>query len=168
MKFKKEKQEGYAERPNKSAEKRIYQKTFSLIERAAKLNNNELEKLGFDQNEILEISSIRSIKSLSAKKRQLKFCVKNLSKKDLGPLEIYIENKQNQSLKFNQLDKKLQINCDNLIEFGDKELSNLIKIFPNIDRQQARTLIRNAKNKSEEKSRLGRQRLLAYLKKIMQ
>ena len=84
MKSKKENVADYSERPNKSAEKRIYQERFSLIAKAVNLSGKELKKLGFNDSDLFELSQLKAMKPSNAKKRQLKFCVKAFSQKDLN------------------------------------------------------------------------------------
>ena len=164
MKSKKENVADYSERPNKSAEKRIYQERFSLIAKAVNLSGKELKKLGFNDSDLFELSQLKAMKPSNAKKRQLKFCVKAFSQKDLNPLRTYLSDKQSQILKIKQNEKFLSNYCDKLIEFGDEEISEVLRKIPNLDRQHLRNLVRSYESKPENKKLLAKKKFLDYLR----
>lgn len=150
----------YAERPNKTALKREMAARHELLERATGLADSELKRLGLNDEQIAQIAKVRAIRPSGARKRQLKYCVKQLANADLGAVETYLNDRHSQQLAINQAFHQLERWRDRLVEEGDRLLGEAMQQWPALDRQQFRQLVRDARREQEQGKPAGAKRKL--------
>jgi len=157
----------YAERPNKSAQKRELAARSALVEQATGLSNSELQRLGVSEDAVLEIAKVRAIKPSGARRRQLKYCVKRVSDTDLSAVGTYLNDRHSQQLELNQAFHHLERWRDRLIEEGDALLGGIADEWPHVDRQQLRQLVRDARREAQQGKPVGAKRkLFRYLRNL--
>ncbi len=155
------------ERPNKTRLKRELAARTALVEAAVGLSDAELARLGLDAGHIAEIDRVRRIRPSGARKRQLKFCVKQLRDADLGPLAAYLQDRRSQQLAANQALHRLERWRDRLIEAGDPLLGEAAEEWPQLDRQRLRQLVRDARRERDHAKPAGAgRRLFRYLREL--
>jgi len=136
-------------RPNKTQQKREIAARATLIEKMTELSDKELSRLGVGDDVIEEIGRVRAIKPSGARKRQLKYCVKQLQGCDLSEVELYLNDQRSQQIALNQTFHDLEKWRDRLIEQGDEVIGEALSEWPSLDRQQLRQLIRDARRERD-------------------
>lgn len=150
----------YAERPNKTALKREIASRTELVERATGLADSELERLGLDHDQVAQIAKVRAIRPSGARKRQLKYCVKQLANADLDTVETYLNDRHSLQLAINQAFHHLERWRDRLLEQGDALLGEAMQQWPTLERQQFRQLVRDAQREQQHGKPAGAKRKL--------
>lgn len=155
------------QRPNKTALKREIAARAELLERATGLNDHELARLGLDEDAIAEIGKVRAIHPSGARKRQLKYCLKQLADEDFDNLRIYLEDRQSQQVEVNRVFHRLERWRDRLIAEGDALIGEAAAEWPGLDRQQLRQLIRDARRERDTGKPAGAsRRLFRHLREL--
>lgn len=149
-----------AVRPNKTALKRELAERSALIELATGLTDKELGRLGLAADDIAEIARVRAIKPSGARNRQLKYCVKQLAGVDLAAIDTFLNDRHSQQLEVNQAFHRLEQWRDRLIEQGDALLGEAMQEWPQLDRQQFRQLVRDARREAQQGKPAGAGRKL--------
>lgn len=147
-------------RPNKSQQKREIAARTDLVEKMTILTDRELERLGLPADVIEEVARVRAIKPSSARKRQLKHCVKYLQDADLSQVELYLEDRHSQQVEVNQALHRLERWRDRLVAEGDEAMQELLSELPTLDRQRLRQLVRDAQREREQGKPAGAGRKL--------
>ena len=112
---------------------------------------------------------MRAIRPSGARKRQLKFCLKQLRDVDLAPAEAYLDDRRARQLAVNQAFHRLEQWRDRLIEEGDGVIGELRETWPRLDRQRLRQLARDARREREHGKPAGAgRRLFRYLRELME
>ncbi|XWJ91794.1 ribosome biogenesis factor YjgA [Phytobacter ursingii] len=112
------------------------------------LGKNALEKIPLDQDLRDAVELAQRIK-MEGRRRQLQLIGKLLRQRDVEPIRQALDklkNRHNQQVAFFH---KLEQLRDRLIEEGDDAIGEVLGLWPDADRQQLRTLIRNAKKEKE-------------------
>lgn len=112
------------------------------------LGKNALEKIPLDQDLRDAVELAQRIK-MEGRRRQLQLIGKLLRQRDVEPIRQALDklkNRHNQQVAFFH---KLEQLRDRLIEEGDGAIAEVLGLWPDADRQQLRTLIRNAKKEKE-------------------
>jgi len=112
------------------------------------LGKNALEKIPLDQDLRDAVELAQRIK-MEGRRRQLQLIGKLLRQRDVEPIRQALDklkNRHNQQVAFFH---KLEQLRDRLIEEGDDAIAEVLGLWPDADRQQLRTLIRNAKKEKE-------------------
>ena len=154
---------------SKSQKKREMHAILHLTEKALSLSDEKLAKTGLSENVLAAMKEARKMKASGARNRQLKYITKLVTNEDTQVLEDYLrETEEAQKLEnkhFHDLEKWRE----RLIEEGDAALGQLLQQFPGADRQQLRTLIRQAqKEKQQEKAPTASRKLFKYLRTIFE
>lgn len=151
--------------PSKSELKREAQATLALTKRLCDLSDNQLEKLGLDEDVRQGIALARSIKAHGGKQRQLKLVAKMLREIDRTELEKHIQHidqtHQDNVAEFHHLEKLR----DSLIAGDKSALTELINQHPEVNNQQLRQLVRAAQKESEPNKK-HRRALFQFLKTL--
>ncbi len=157
------------ERPNKTRLKREIAARAALIEKMTALSDAELRRLGLPEQALGEIARVRAIRPSGARKRQLKFCLKQLRDVDLAPVEAYLDDRRARQLAVNQAFHRLEQWRDRLIEEGDGVIGELRETWPQLDRQHLRQLARDARREREHGKPAGAgRRLFRHLRELME
>ncbi|MBW9794583.1 ribosome-associated protein, partial [Escherichia coli] len=112
------------------------------------LGKNAVDKipLGADRRAAMELA--QRIK-MEGRRRQLRLIGKMLRQRDVEPIRQALDKLKNRHNQQVVLFHKLENLRDRLIEQGDDAIAEVLNRWPDADRQQLRTLIRNAKKEKE-------------------
>lgn len=156
-----------AVRPNKSQQKRDIAARSALIEQMTGLTDQELHRLGIEDSVVAEVAKVRAIKPSGARNRQLKHCVKRTLDEDLSQVELYLADRHSQQVTANQEFHRLEQWRDRLIGEGDAVIGEIVQEWPDLDRQQLRQLVRDARREREQGKPAGAARkLFRYLRAL--
>ncbi|NBC98462.1 ribosome-associated protein [Atlantibacter hermannii] len=112
------------------------------------LGKNALDKIPLDEELRAAIELAQKIKK-EGRRRQLQLIGKMLRNRDVEPIRQALDKLKNRHNQQVALFHKLEILRDRLIEEGDDAVPEVLKLWPQADRQQLRSLIRNAKKEKE-------------------
>lgn len=140
-----------------------------LGEQISQMTENEIKKLQLPADFTNAVLMLKTMDKGPALKRQRMFIGKMLRQNE--PLIIEIKAKfaeieakrKQQNAHFHQLEKWR----DRLLQDGDEALSELLKAYPQVDRQQMRQWIRNAQKEAQEnKPPKSAREIFKYLKAL--
>ena len=112
------------------------------------LGKNALDKIPLDEELRAAIDLAQKIKK-EGRRRQLQLIGKMLRNRDVDPIRQALDKLKNRHNQQVALFHKLEALRDRLIEEGDDAVPDVLKLWPQADRQQLRSLIRNAKKEQE-------------------
>lgn len=112
------------------------------------LGKNALDKIPLDEELRAAIELAQKIKK-EGRRRQLQLIGKMLRNRDVDPIRQALDKLKNRHNQQVALFHKLEALRDRLIEEGDDAVPDVLKLWPQADRQQLRSLIRNAKKEQE-------------------
>lgn len=154
--------------PSKSALKRHMSELQRLAEAISKLKPDELANFDLPESLHESLRVVRKLKSSNARNRQLRHSSKILNSCDdslLMQLQSYFEGKQKQAQSNNRRHRLIESWRDKLLANPNEGVNELVKQFPNIERQEIRTLARlAAKELSLEKTPIQQRKLFQYLR----
>ena len=128
------------------------------------LSKNELTKIPLDEDLLYAIELAQKIKK-EGYRRQIQYIGKLLRSRNIDPVTQALDKLKNRHNQQVALFHKLEKLRDELIETGDAE--NIIELFPIADRQQLRTLARQAKKERESnKPPKTAKQIFQYLKEL--
>ncbi|MFQ1005005.1 ribosome biogenesis factor YjgA [Gilliamella sp. CG22] len=128
------------------------------------LSKNELTKIPLDEDLLYAIELAQKIKK-EGYRRQIQYIGKLLRSRNIDPITQALDKLKNRHNQQVALFHKLEKLRDELIETGDAE--NIIELFPIADRQQLRTLARQAKKERESnKPPKTPKQIFQYLKEL--
>lgn len=130
------------------------------------LGKNALEKIPLDEELLAAVELAQRIKK-EGRRRQLQLIGKMLRSRDVDPIRQALDKLKNRHNQQVALFHKLEALRDRLIEQGDEAMNEVITLYPHADRQQLRSMIRNAqKEKAGNKApKLSRQ-IFQYLREL--
>lgn len=129
-----------------------------------KLSKNELEKIPLDEDLIYAIGLAQKIKK-EGYRRQIQYIGKLLRNRDIDPISQALDKLKNRHNQQIALFHKLEKLRDDLIATGDAE--TIIDLYSTADRQQLRTLARQAKKEQEaNKPAKAAKQIFQYLKEL--
>lgn len=112
------------------------------------LGKNALEKIPLDDDLRAAIELAQRIKK-EGRRRQMQLIGKMLRQRDDEPIRQALDKLKNRHNQQVALFHKLEQLRDRLIEEGDDAVPDVLNLWPQADRQQLRSLIRNAKKEKE-------------------
>lgn len=130
--------------PSRSELKRQAHDRQALIGRLLELAPSEWERLGFDEWSRKAMLEGKKIKASGARNRQIKYLAKKLDDEPLEAGAAFLDNRHSQQLEANRVFHALERWRDRLIAEGDSAMGELLAEYPDMDRQQLRSLIRAA------------------------
>ncbi len=149
--------------------KKAAQAVTDLGVQISSMTETEIHKLQLPQDFTDAVLMLKSMDKGPALKRQRMFVGKLLRQNEPLIIEIKAKlaeieaKKKQQNAHFHQLEKWR----DRLVEEGDTALSELLTLYPQIDRQQMRQWIRNAKKEaSQNKAPKSSREIFQYLKAL--
>lgn len=130
------------------------------------LGKNALQKIPLDSDLLEAIELAQRIK-MEGRRRQLQLIGKMLRSRDVTPIRQALDKLKNRHNQQISLFHKLETLRDRLISEGDSMLGEVLTRWPDADRQQLRSLIRQAK-KEQESNKPGKSSRLIfqYLRKL--
>ncbi|MCB1757002.1 MAG: DUF615 domain-containing protein [Gammaproteobacteria bacterium] len=130
---------------SKSQLKREADELFELGKHLVALAPGNLQKIPLDNDLHAAIIEASKIRAHGALKRQQQYIAKLLRKRDVSDIRAALEQIRQQSAGDNALFKQCERWRERLLSEDDTALQAFIDKWPNVDRQQLRQLIRNAK-----------------------
>ncbi|MDU1620313.1 MAG: ribosome biogenesis factor YjgA [Escherichia coli] len=104
---------------------------------------------------------------MEGRRRQLQLIGKMLRQRDVEPIRQALDKLKNRHNQQVVLFHKLENLRDRLIEQGDDAIAEVLNLWPDADRQQLRTLIRNAKKEKEgNKPPKSARQIFQYLREL--
>ena len=130
------------------------------------LGKNALDRIPLDEDLRAAIELAQKIKK-EGRRRQLQLIGKMLRARDIEPIQtaLYkLKNRQNQQV---SMFHKLEALRDRLVEEGDDVIPSILDLYPAADRQQLRSLVRNAqKEKAANKPPKAYRQIFQYLREL--
>lgn len=127
---------------------------------------NALDKIPLDADLRAAIELAQRIK-MEGRRRQLQLIGKMLRQRDVEPIRQALDKLKNRHNQQVVLFHKLENLRDRLIEQGDDAIAEVLNLWPDADRQQLRTLIRNAKKEKEgNKPPKSARQIFQYLREL--
>ena len=128
------------------------------------LGTNALDKIPLDEELLAAIELAQRIKK-EGRRRQIQLIGKMLRSRDAQPIEQALDKLKNRHNQQITLFHKLENLRDRLIEHGDDAVEDVMAIYPEADRQQLRSLVRNAqKEKIANKPAKTSRQIFQYLR----
>ncbi|AOM42139.1 ribosome biogenesis factor YjgA [Xenorhabdus hominickii] len=129
------------------------------------LSKNQLEKIPLDEDLLAAIELAQKIKR-EGRRRQLQLIGKLLRARDPEPITTALDKLKNRHNQQIVILHKLEELRDKLLE-NDDALEEVVTLYPHTDRQQLRTLVRNAKKeKAANKPPKSYRQIYQYLKEL--
>jgi len=130
------------------------------------LGKNSLDKIPLDERLRTEVELAQRIKK-EGRRRQLQLIGKLLRSIDVEPIRVALDKLNNRHNQQVALLHKLEMLRDRLIEQGDEAMGDVIALYPDADRQQLRSMIRNAqKEKAGSKPPKSARQIFQYLREL--
>lgn len=130
------------------------------------LGKNALEKIPLDDDLRAAIELAQRIKK-EGRRRQMQLIGKMLRQRDDEPIRQALDKLKNRHNQQVALFHKLEQLRDRLIEEGDDAVPDVLNLWPQADRQQLRSLIRNAKKEKEgNKAPKSARLIFQYLREL--
>ncbi|MEO5343406.1 MAG: DUF615 domain-containing protein [Gammaproteobacteria bacterium SHHR-1] len=140
----------YAERPNKSALKREMQSLQDLAERLLEQGPERLLPLRFSDKLMQALAEGRRLKVANARRRHLRYLARLLSQEDINAAEQFIAEIDARHATNTRQFHRLEQWRDRLLQEGDAALTELLREYPQADRQLVRQLMRNAQREQAQ------------------
>ncbi|QKJ88789.1 ribosome-associated protein [Paramixta manurensis] len=130
------------------------------------LGKNSLDKIPLDDDLRAAIELAQKIKK-EGRRRQLQLIGKMLRSRDEEPIRLALDKLKNRHNQQVALFHKLEALRDRLVEQGDEAMSEVLNLYPDADRQQLRSMIRNAqKEKAANKPPKASRQIFQYLREL--
>ena len=153
--------------PSKSQKKRDMHSVQQLCDALAQLNIEARARLELPEPLLESIQIAVRIKSSSARNRQLRHAAKILAANEelLESVKTFLEVRKNQARHDQQRHKLVEQWRDRLLSDDQNALSDLFDEYPEADRQELSTLVRNARKELQSSKPPTQQRkLFKYLR----
>ncbi|KML70624.1 ribosome biogenesis factor YjgA [Pectobacterium peruviense] len=130
------------------------------------LGKNALEKIPLDDDLRAAVELAQRIKK-EGRRRQLQLIGKMLRARDPEPIQTALDKLNNRHNQQVALFHKLEQLRDRLIAEGDDVVPEILALYPHADRQQLRSLVRNAqKEKAANKPPKATRQIFQYLREL--
>lgn len=130
------------------------------------LGKNALERIPLDDDLRAAIELAQRIKK-EGRRRQLQLIGKMLRARDPEPIQTALDKLRNRHNQQVVLFHKLEQLRDRLMAEGDNAIPDVLALYPHADRQQLRSLIRNAqKEKAADKPPKSLRQIFQYLREL--
>ncbi|PJE88203.1 ribosome biogenesis factor YjgA [Yersinia mollaretii] len=130
------------------------------------LGKNALEKIPLDEDLLAAIELAQKIKKEGGR-RQIQLIGKMLRARDVEPIQTALDKLKNRHNQQISLFHKLETLRDRLVEEGDDAIPTVLDLYPEADRQQLRSLVRNAqKEKAANKPPKSFRQIFQYLREL--
>ena len=151
---------------SKSEIKRDAEELKRLGAELVELSSNSLDRIPLDEDLRSAIELAQKIKK-EGRRRQLQLIGKMLRSRDEEPIRTALDKLKNRHNQQVALFHKLEMLRDRLIEQGDDAIPEVLNLYPMADRQQLRSLIRNAqKEKAANKTPKAARQIFQYLREL--
>ncbi|CAI1894425.1 x96 protein [Serratia marcescens] len=130
------------------------------------LGKNALDRIPLDEDLRAAIELAQKIKK-EGRRRQLQLIGKMLRARDIEPIQTALDKLKNRHNQQVSLFHKLEALRDRLVEEGDDVIPSILDLYPAADRQQLRSLVRNAqKEKAANKTPKAYRQIFQYLREL--
>lgn len=130
------------------------------------LGKNALDKIPLDDDLRAAIELAQKIKK-EGRRRQVQLIGKMMRSRDMDPIRQALDKLKNRHNQQVALFHKLEALRDRLVEEGDDAMTEVLRLYPDADRQQLRVLIRNAqKEKAANKLPKSYRQIFTYLREL--
>lgn len=151
---------------SKSEIKRDAEALKDLGAELVELGKNALDRIPLDEDLRAAIELAQRIKK-EGRRRQLQLIGKMLRARDPEPIKAALDKLKNRHNQQIVLFHKLEQLRDRLIENGDDAIPDILTRYPQADRQQLRSLARNAqKEKTDNKPPKSARQIFQYLREL--
>ena len=151
---------------SKSEIKRDAEELKRLGAEMVELGKNSLDRLPLDEELRDAIELAQRIKK-EGRRRQLQLIGKLLRARDPDPIYQALDKLKNRHNQQIALFHKLEAMRDRLVEQGDDAIADVLNLWPHADRQQLRSMIRNAqKEKAANKPPKADRQIFQYLREL--
>ncbi|MCP1438484.1 ribosome-associated protein [Erwinia persicina] len=151
---------------SKSEIKRDAEELKRLGAELVELSGNSLDKIPLDEDLRAAIELAQKIKK-EGRRRQLQLIGKMLRSRDEDPIRQALDKLKNRHNQQVALFHKLEMLRDRLVAEGDDAMADVLQLYPNADRQQLRSMIRNAqKEKAANKPPKASRQIFQYLREL--
>ncbi|KGT94345.1 hypothetical protein NG99_09335 [Erwinia typographi] len=151
---------------SKSEIKRDAEELKRLGGELVELSKNSLDKIPLDEDLRTAIELAQKIKK-EGRRRQLQLIGKLLRSRDEEPIRQALDKLKNRHNQQVALFHKLEVLRDRLVAEGDDVVPDVLALYPDADRQQLRTMIRNAqKEKAANKPPKAYRQIFQYLREL--
>ncbi|MFI0488474.1 MAG: ribosome biogenesis factor YjgA [Yersinia sp. (in: enterobacteria)] len=151
---------------SKSEIKRDAEALKDLGSELVELGKNALERIQLDEDLLAAIELAQKIKK-EGRRRQIQLIGKMLRSRDVEPIQTALDKLKNRHNQQVSLFHKLEMLRDRLIEEGDDAIPTILALYPDADRQQLRSLVRNAqKEKATQKPPKSYRQIFQYLREL--
>ena len=151
---------------SKSEIKRDAEALKDLGTELVELGKNALEKIPLDEDLLADIEIAQKIKK-EGRRRQIQLIGKMLRARDVEPIQTALDKLKNRHNQQVSLFHKLETLRDRLVEEGDDVIPTVLELYPDADRQQLRSLVRNAqKEKAANKPPKSYRQIFQYLREL--
>ena len=130
------------------------------------LGKNALDRIPLDEDLRAAIELAQKIKK-EGRRRQLQLIGKMLRARDIEPIQTALDKLKNRHNQQVSLFHKLEALRDRPVEEGDDVIPSIPDLYPAADRQQLRSLVRNAqKEKAANKPPKAYRQIFQYLREL--
>jgi ribosome-associated protein len=151
---------------SKSEIKRDAEALKGLGSELVELGKNALERIQLDEDLLAAIELAQKIKK-EGRRRQIQLIGKMLRSRDVEPIQTALDKLKNRHNQQVSLFHKLEMLRDRLVEEGDDAIPTILALYPDADRQQLRSLVRNAqKEKATQKPPKSYRQIFQYLREL--
>ncbi|MBW7981663.1 ribosome biogenesis factor YjgA [Enterobacillus tribolii] len=151
---------------SKSEIKRDAEALKDLGAELVELGKNSLDRIPLDEDLRSAIELAQRI-TREGRRRQLQLIGKLLRARDPEPIQIALDKLKNRHNQQVALFHKLEQLRDRLIAEGDDVIPVVLELYPQADRQQLRSLVRNAqKEKAANKPPKSARQIFQYLREL--
>ncbi|ACS87421.1 ribosome biogenesis factor YjgA [Musicola paradisiaca] len=151
---------------SKSEIKRDAEALKALGAELVELGKNALERIPLDEDLRAAIELAQRIKK-EGRRRQLQLIGKMLRARDPEPIQTALDKLRNRHNQQVSLFHKLEHMRDRLLEQGDDAIPDVLALYPQADRQQLRSLVRNAqKEQAANKPLKSARQIFQYLREL--
>ncbi|MGM3172772.1 ribosome biogenesis factor YjgA [Dickeya lacustris] len=151
---------------SKSEIKRDAEALKALGAELVELGKNALDRIPLDEDLRAAIELAQRI-TKEGRRRQLQLIGKMLRARDPEPIQTALDKLRNRHNQQVSLFHKLEKLRDRLLEEGDSAIPDVLALYPHADRQQLRSLVRNAqKEKAANKAPKSARQIFQYLREL--
>lgn len=151
---------------SKSEIKRDAEELKHLGVELVKLGKNALDKIPLDADLRAAIELAQRIK-MEGRRRQLQLIGKMLRQRDVDPIRQALDKLKNRHNQQVVVFHKLEQLRDRMVDGSDEAIEEVMNLWPDADRQQLRSLVRNArKEKAGNKPPKSSRQIFQYLREL--
>lgn len=130
------------------------------------LGKNALDKIPLDADLRAAIELAQRIK-MEGRRRQLQLIGKMLRQRDVDPIRQALDKLKNRHNQQVVVFHKLEQLRDRMVDGSDEAIEEVMNLWPDADRQQLRSLVRNArKEKASNKPPKSSRQIFQYLREL--